>query len=82
MSEARERAQTGILELAATKLIEKRANHRWMDNPTIKIWLAAAISSEMTLRPDLRAGREQIKTNWVTLQSVEIEARRRKKVSR
>jgi hypothetical protein len=80
-NERRTRAQKALIDFAAGWLLKRSKNHRWQEDKSLKVSLAAFISAEIALRPDLQVNQQEIRVNWVTRHASKIEKRRRELVT-
>jgi hypothetical protein len=68
--------QRDLIEHAAKSLVGWKKGAAWQDDDAIKVRLAAGLSGRLSKIPTLRAGRDEVKVNWVTHHRAEIEERR------
>jgi hypothetical protein len=71
----RQQARWQLIEAAAQWLC-RHPMSAWQDNRNFKDRLATALSQKARTNPNLRAGREPVKVNWVTRNRTAIEKRR------
>jgi hypothetical protein len=63
-------------EYAARQLAKWRSTSAWQDDNAVKLRLAVSLSTRMNEKAWLRAGRHDVRVNWVTRHSTAIEQRR------
>lgn len=72
----RSNMQYDLIQNAATLLVSWQKGAGWQDDRRLKTRLAARVSGRLSKIPALRAGRDEVKANWVTRHRAEIERRR------